>query len=324
MRYVVNAIDGPAGGDAWQAAVTRAYFPLDTDYVDRRAFRGSLEVMSLGVVSLSKMRCDAVRYRRRTRHFLDEGDSSFLVTIPERGAVDFAQGARSVRCGPGAFLLERGDEPYEFRHDEPNALWVLKVPSASVRSRLSQADRLSAMNFDAAKGVGALFVDVVRAAAGRAGEIGAAARELTGRHLLELLCLSLAGDDRVLDSEVSPVRAGHLHRAERYVRDNLKDPSLAPQSVADACGISLRYLQSLFRDRSRSIKGFIRDSRLDRCREDLTAIADPRTVAEIAYRWGFADQSQFCRNYRARFRCSPTDTRRQAVREAAGARHGMH
>ncbi|MEI5681060.1 MULTISPECIES: helix-turn-helix domain-containing protein [unclassified Mesorhizobium] len=326
MKYVVDTIGGPTGGDAWQAAVTEAYFPLDTEYQNRREFSGTLEIFSLGPVSVSKMRCNAVSYRRHRRHFLNERDASLLITIPEMSEVNFSQGSRTVKCAPGGFLLERGDAPYEFWHGKPNALWVLKVPSSSVRARIGSAERLSALSFDATQGVAALFIDTVRATIGHADNVGEAAREMAGRHILEMLCLSIVSDDRVLDSSISPIRAGHLHRAEQYIRDNLKSFDLGPQAVADACGISLRYLQGLFQDSNKSINGFIRDHRLDRCAEELMLLTNTSSIAEIAYRWGFADQSQFCKHYRTRFGCSPTDTRREAAVRAghASALRGRH
>ncbi|MBP0440104.1 helix-turn-helix domain-containing protein [Tianweitania sediminis] len=316
MKYVVDTVGGPTGGDAWQAAVTAAYFPLDTEYRNRHEFRGSLDIYALGTVSVSRMLCDGVHYRRHRRHFLNEQDSSLLITIPEVSEVNFSQGSRSVRCEPGSFLVERGDAPYEFWHGRANALWVLKVPTASVRSRIGSADRLSALSFDATQGVAALFLDTVRTTIVHIDAIDDAAREMMGRHLLEMLCLSVVSDDRVLDSSVSSVRAGHLQRAQQFICDNLKNSELNPQAVAEACGISLRYLQGLFKDAEKSINGFIRDNRLDRCAEDLSMVSDGRTIAEVAYRWGFADQSQFCKHYRTRFGCSPTETRRQAIERA--------
>ena len=312
MKYVVDRIGGQSGGDAWQAAVTETYFPLDTEYRNSREFTGALETWSLGLVGVSRMQCDGVCYRRSRRHFLNERDASLLITIPTVSEVSFSQGQRSVKCPPGGFLVERGDAPYEFWHGKTNALWVLKVPSASVRSRIGSAERLSALSFDATQGVAALFLDTVRLTIDRVAEINDAARELAGKHILDMLCLSIISDDRVLDSAVSPIRASHLQRAEQYIRDNLKNHNLGPQSVAEACGISLRYLQGLFQDSNKSINGFIRDCRLDRCVEDLTSMSNAGNIAEIAYRWGFADQSQFCKHFRTRYGCSPSETRRQA------------
>lgn len=313
MKYVVDTVGNLSGGDAWQTAVTETYFPLDTEYRNRREFRGALETWSLGIVGVSRVQCDGLLYRRHRKHFLNERDSSLLITIPMMSEINFSQGSRTVKCPTGGFIIERGDAPYEFWHGKTNDMWVLKVPSATVRSRIGSADRLSALSFDATQGVAALFLDTVRLTIERAPEINDAARELAGKHILDMLCLSIVSDDRVLDSAVSPIRASHLHRAEQYIRDNLKDPDLGPQAVAEACGISLRYLQGLFQDSDKSINSFIRDCRLDRCAEDLMSLTAKGTIAEVAYRWGFADQSQFCKHYRTRFGCSPSDTRRQAV-----------
>lgn len=313
MKYVVDTLGDLKGGDAWQAAVSETYFPLDTEYRSRPEFTGTLETWSLGLVGISKMDCDGVCYRRHRRHFLNERDSSLLITIPNISEVNFAQGSRTAKCQPGGFLVERGDAPYEFWHGRTNSLWVLKVPSASVRSRIGSAERLSALSFDATQGVAALFLDTVRTTIQHVDEISDAAREIAGKHILDMLCLSISSDDRVLDSTISPIRASHLYRAEQYIRENLKNPNLGPHAVADACGISLRYLQGLFQDSEKSINGFIRDSRLDRCAEDLMSITYTGTIAEIAYKWGFADQSQFCKHYRARFGCSPSETRKQAA-----------
>lgn len=313
MKYVVDTVGNLSGGDAWQTAVTETYFPLDTEYRNRREFRGALETWSLGIVGVSRVQCDGLLYRRHRKHFLNERDSSLLITIPMMSEINFSQGSRTVKCPTGGFIIERGDAPYEFWHGKTNDMWVLKVPSATVRSRVGSADRLSALSFDATQGVAALFLDTVRLTIERAPEINDAARELAGKHILDMLCLSIVSDDRVLDSAVSPIRASHLHRAEQYIRDNLKDPELGPQAVAEACGISLRYLQGLFQDSDKSINSFIRDCRLDRCAEDLMSLTAKGTIAEVAYRWGFADQSQFCKHYRTRFGCSPSDTRRQAV-----------
>lgn len=314
MKYVVDHVRQTAqGGDAWQTAVTETYFPLDTEYRNRAEFTGTLERWSLGAVGVSKIRCDGLLYRRHRKHFLNERDSSILITIPEINEVNFAQGSRTAKCSPGGFLVERGDAPYEFWHGKPNALWVLKVSSASVRSRIGSAERIGALNFDATQGVAAYFLDTVKTTVAHIGSIGEAAREVAGVHILDMLCLAIRSDDRVLDSHVSPIRAAHLQRAEQYIRDHLKDADLRPQSVAEACGISLRYLQRLFTDSEKSINGFIRDTRLERCAEDLANVANKKSVAEIAYRWGFADQSQFCKHYRAQFGVTPTETRRKAA-----------
>jgi AraC-like DNA-binding protein len=43
-----------------------------------------------------------------------------------------------------------------------------------------------------------------------------------------------------------------------------------------------------------------------------TMLRDPdcrKSIAEIAYQWGYGDQAQFSRNYRSRFGRTPSDAR---------------
>lgn len=98
------------------------------------------------------------------------------------------------------------------------------------------------------------------------------------------------------------------------VEAQLSDPALSPATVAAKRGISTRHLHRLFRQAGMSFGGFVRERRLQRCRDDL---ADPRfdglALTEIAYRWGFSDSSHFSRCFRSAFGCTAREFRaRQA------------
>ncbi len=295
----------------WAETLSKTYFPLSAECHNKSDFQGELRSWSLGILGLSDMACDGVLYHRKRTDFANERDSSLLITFPHRGDVHFKQAARSTKCSPGGFLVERGDMPYEFWHGKRNKLWVLKVPTSSVRSRLGATDRLGALTFDARSGVGSYFAGAVRNTIDCIDEINDAARDLAGQQLLDLLCLAMRSDDRILNSSSSTIRSAHLQRAEQFVRDNLKNSRLSSELVAESCGISLRYLQDLFAENDQSVVGYIREQRLTRCDEALKVVNDTSTVASIALEWGFYDQAQFCRHYKKRFGCTPTDTRRR-------------
>ena len=295
----------------WSQMISETYFPLSVECGNPKDFKGHLKSWGLGVLGLSEMNCDSVMYRRNKSHFEEEKENSLLITIPHIADVHFHQAARQTSCGPGGFLVEQGDMPYEFSHAQRNRLWVLKVPTASVQSRIGPTERLSALTFDATSGIGSYFVGAVRNTIESIDVINNAAREMAGQHLLDLLCLSMRSDERILDSSVSTIRAAHLQRAEQFIRDNLANPNLGPLVVAESCGISLRYLQGLFAENECSVAGYIRDKRLTRCHETLEMLHDTSTMAQIAHRWGFYDHAQFCKHYRNRFGCTPTDTRKK-------------
>ncbi len=311
MTREVKAANNRMTATQWQAAVSDTFFPLETTMVEEQSFEGDLNTWNLGIVGLSQMRCDGILYKRNKRHFLDEVESSLLITIPRLGNVGFNQNARQATCSPGEFLVERGDLPYEFWHEQTNELLVLKVSSESVRARIGPTDRLGALSFDGSEGVANYFLDTVKTTAQHVDFLDEEARAAAGKHILDLLCLAIRKDDRVLDSNMSSIRAAHLHRAEQFIRSNLTNEDLSSTLVAEACNVSLRYLQQLFLEADKSISGFIREKRLVRAREDLS-VGAATTIAEIAHRWGFSDQSQFNKAYRAQFGCTPTDTRKAA------------
>lgn len=295
--------------EGWQSAVSQAYFPLETKSRGEDPFAGKLDVWPLGPISATRIICDPVLYRRTPAHLRDARDDAILISMPSRSDVHFSQNARDVICPPGGFVIERSDAPYEYWHADPDVQWVVKVPRDGVQARVGSAERFIGLSVDARSGISSYFVSSLNCAMQHAYTMDDAARLLSGTHLLDLLCLALQGDQRALGSADSAVKRAHLQRAERYITDHLKDPELSPSRVAEGCGISLRYLQRLFGENDQSITSHIRERRLARCQEDLSQSRSD-SIASIAYRWGFTDHAQFCRRYKERFGCTPSDTRR--------------
>lgn len=258
---------------------------------------------------MSRQASNGLLYKRHERHLLNERDECFLITVPELAEIRFEQDGRDVRCKPGAFLIERSHLPYEFSHQDPAALWVLKIPSAVLRARISRPERLATLQIDASRSVGALFVDTLRLAGDRIGEMDETARAMIGKHLIELLAMAIESDDRVLTGHSSSVRNGHLLRCEHFIRTRLDDMRLTPQMIADGCGISLRYLHQIFEGEGMTVCAYIRNQRLSMCDALLRDPNCRKSISEIAYQWGFADQAQFSRNYRSRFGRTPSEAR---------------
>lgn len=297
----------------WHEAIGRAYFPLDLGFRRTDNFQGSLSIWELGAVSLSRLTSDALMYRRLPRHLGAGEAEEFLVTLPARSELRFAQGGREIRANPGSFFIERSHEPYEFSHDEPADLWVLKLPADSLAARLRAPDRFCTLPFDATNGANGLFADLVHLVPARYDAMNEETRATVGRQLVDLLALALGQDDRVLASGGSTVRAAHLARIEAFVRRHLADPDLGPEEVAAGCGISVRYLHELLRDTNRTLGAWIRDTRLAAAAEALANPADNRSIGEIAFANGFADQTAFSRAFRNRYGMTPRGARQQHI-----------
>lgn len=298
----------------WNCVIAETYFPLQLTFREPAGFVGQVSRRQLGDVSLSRLATEPLQYERRPNHIGGAQEEEYLITIPRRSPVQFYQIGRDVRCSPGGFILERGDEPYRFSYGAVNELNVLKVPKWALAEKIRDPDRFCAQVVDARDGVAALFAGLMA----QLQELALAephAGAVLGRQIVEILSLALDGRRDTDETSRSAVAAAHLRRAEHVVRRNLSDSRLDPQMVADACNISKRYLHELFGQTDRTVSQFIRDERLIAARD---AIVSSRaiTIAEIAYKYGFSDQAHFSRLFKAAFGRTPSEWRRDGPREA--------
>lgn len=137
-------------------------------------------------------------------------------------------------------------------------------------------------------------------------------RARLGHALLDLLAVTLHSrlglNKRTLPStarEFALVRS-----VQTFIAANLHDPDLSPQAVATAHRISIRYLYLLFEDQGTTPAAWIRQLRLERCRQDLLDPAHRnRPVSAIAARWGLLNPAHFSRVFRNAFGVSPAEYR---------------
>jgi AraC-like DNA-binding protein len=281
-------------------------------------FYGTIENWDLGQISLSRFHSAPVCYDRAKEHLRGRSENDLLITFATESDARFSQGGNLLHCRKNGFFIQRGDLPYQFSHAEDNELWVFKVPTQMLKSRIRVIDRYVSYVYDSSRGAGALFLDTARSIPQRMEQFGTVTRDGLGRCLVELLCLALEDDERALGSGMSSVRLGHLARVERYVRKNLTNHAMTIEEIALANGISSRYLHDLFKGSDTTIGQWIRVLRLEAALADLQDTRHGETVAEIAYRWGFGDQAQFSRHFKSHFGKTAREIRLNSLRSAAG------
>lgn len=294
----------------WDSVIADTYFPLQLTFRDPSTFSGMLERRQMGQVSLSRLATEPMQYERRPNHITRAYEEEYLVSVPRFSPIDFKQLGREVRCDPGSFILERGDEPYRFSYATPNELLVLKVPKKALVEKIRNPDRFCARIIDARSGLPALFTAMMQQLQVLSDTQGHAASVL-GRQIIEVLALALDTSVGEEGNIKTAVRAGHLRRAEQIIRQNLANQNLSPDFVAEGCGISKRYLHELFSDTNKTVSQFIREERLIAAR-DAIETSQSMAMAEIAYCFGFSDQAQFSRLFKSQFSITPSEWRRNA------------
>ena len=97
----------------------------------------------------------------------------------------------------------------------------------------------------------------------------------------------------------------------QYLKTHVRDPDLTVSRLAREHGISERYAYLVLSRQGISPADWIRTRLLTGAARDLLRpAAKTPTITEIAYSWGFPDQSNFTRAFRRHYGMSPREYRR--------------
>ncbi|WP_316158081.1 MULTISPECIES: acetamidase/formamidase family protein [unclassified Bradyrhizobium] len=239
-----------------------------------------------------------------------------LLAIDDGAVLRSGDSHRIVPAGHLMLLPRVGDWNIAFQRDL-RAI-VLSVTSDALHGRISGKLKLAAPQVIAPSGLADVVCRTIEATARALETLSDAEWSTVAQSLVDLL-LTLAHQQAVPTTEAgsSATQAAILHRICQTIERRLDDAELTPARVAQAEGISERYLQKLFEGAGDNFSHYVRERRLQRAWTDLSNPAEANhSISEIAYRYGFADSAHFSRSFRARFGLSPREFRQQKAEQA--------
>lgn len=297
------------GNRCWEERVRDAYFNLNVTFKSPQIGSGRLCDRNLGQLGLSNLRSSPSQYLRT---HASASESYFLITLPLQSNIHMQQGRKDVYCDSGHILLQHANEPYVFEYAHDNNLWVVKVPCSILRKFIPQPENYTAMSFNGASGIGRLFTQNVLMLGEELleGRVDEQQQTFYTTHLLSLFAQVLKQDERIVHSELPTIRQAQLYKIQHYMAQHLHNADLNPQSVAEACGISVRYIHSLFKDQNTTFTRYLQQQRLQYAFETL-AQQTALSITEVAYQSGFNDQSHFTRLFKQAYQFTPKEVKQQ-------------
>jgi AraC-like DNA-binding protein len=225
------------------------------------------------------------------------------------------QDGREASLDAGDFAFVDPARPVRYASTPSTHVSVL-FPRAMLPLRAQDAALLTAVRVSGDQGTGALVSTLARELPRHLDEYDAAEAARLGTTVVDLLGTALAA--RLDQTGALPSAARDrvlLQHVYAFIDAHLGDPGLSPAQVAAAHHVSLRYVHKVFETQSSSVAAWIRQRRLERCRQDLLDPAQPeRPVAAIAARWGLPNAAHFSRVFRAAYGTPPA-AYRAAARE---------
>ncbi|MEV0263890.1 helix-turn-helix domain-containing protein [Streptomyces sp. NPDC050617] len=302
----------------WRDMICQTMAPYDirTDHVDD--FRAQLHVAELGAVDLGLMIQPSLQAHRTRQHIRRSDPEHYTLGLLVRGQVNMAQDHRDTTLGPGNFVLHSTSRPLRTSTETGTTGWtglLISFPHTLLPLPDRKIAQLTAARLPAQNGLGRLMARQLHELADGVGTYTAADAARVGMVTVDLLSALLAHEleaGAALPPETH--QATLIARIHAFIDENLGDPGLTPQAVADAHHLSVRSLHRLFRTCDGSVAAWIRSRRLERCRRDLT---DPgllhQSIQTIAVRRGFTNTAHFSRIFHTAYGLSPRDYRRQAA-----------
>ena len=293
---------------AWQESVGVFLDARLTPQDDAQRFNGDVESYLLDDIVISRPRASGQKFDRPSGRIARDGLDHYMIQLFVRGSTDIALARRSLHGAERRIVgFDLGDTLDSFNADFDILCAV--VPRARLAPLLDRPDSLHSQMPSLEGGGGALlgnflpnlFDSLPDLAAGQAGS--------AGRALVELIATAFNGAHFAASDAPEIARHAIELKAKAFVKSRLGHHALDPQEVARAMGLSRTVLYRLFQE-SGGIALYIREQRLRRCFADLVSQRGRAVqVAEVAWRWGFADAAHFARLFKERFGCTPTEAR---------------
>jgi AraC-like DNA-binding protein len=304
---------------AWQQVVRKVFVSVDMKIEYETRFRGEMIHAPLDQLDIVWVKADGEAVRRTRHHITGNPGDSCVVMLVTRGAVRISQYGRTADVVAGTLSALDLDAPYAHEHSGASETYFLRVPNAMSRTRFREIRDHCAVPRPVTRGVRGIAADLIASLCRHAIGTEAYTAATLAAQIIDVV--SLAFDAPPGDNPDGPSIARNVvrRRALAYIDNHFSDLDLGPIQIANAVGVSLRYLQQSFADVESSVRDALRIRRLQLCRQKLEDQRfDLLRISELARRHGFTNQSHFAVSFRKEFDRTARDIRNEATRRRRG------
>lgn len=295
----------------WQEWMSQSFGGLDSDLYGATSFDGHLHISCAGEVVLTKL--EAARHRvLRTPSQARASHAGYLkIVAPWQGHAAVEQGGRQSWVRPGDWAIYDTTGSYEVANPERSRHLIVMLPRERLCERL-RLEPLMGRHVGGSSGIARVALETMRHTFQELPSMSPEAARGAGDLIMNLISLSL----QELMGRGTPATQleAFKDRIRNFVSQNLRDPHLSIDRIAQSLNCSKRNLHKAFENESETLANYILRCRLQACMRDLENPAFlRRTITDIAFSWGFSNGAYFSRVFRDHAGLSPSDFRQAAL-----------
>jgi AraC-like DNA-binding protein len=284
------------------------------------AFPVKVDSHHLGPIVLGSVTAPGQQFRRSPLTIARSGVDHYLVQLYSQGGYTGEVEGRPIQIRPGdVSILDLSRTLQTQAQDFSNLNFI--VPRTVLEPLLKYPDGLHGIVLSGQTGLGhvlATYMNTIHQSAGTlSAEDGAAISEATASLIAG--CFGPSADTH--EAATTAKRGALLLTIKRYIDANLADPDLRVERITGEFHVSRATLVRMF-ERLGGLSGYIRERRMFRCFAEITSPAQAhRSIADVAYAWGFGNEAAFSRAFRRMFGMSPREARSEGtLAQLAGQR----
>lgn len=291
--------------DAWGDQLNATFGSWQISRPEAGQFNATVSSKSIGNMDIVECICDPCGGERTARTVSSVEDERLVIQLVLSGRENMRLGKQEAALSAGDIFVWDNKQPMVFEVTERlhkiSALLPLKrfkdwmpdtwrnvprhVPSTSIHSAL----------------IGSYIQSLHQADTSHSAVRDSSLIEAT------VALLSSAINTSTPDKSV---RAGQLSLIKDKIRQQLHDPDLSLERIAEQNRISTRYLHYLFGESGQTAWQYVMSERLERCRRDiLNPAMHQQSITATAYAWGFSDAAHFSRSFKRAYGVSPSQAR---------------
>ncbi len=313
MQWHSEDIRQAERAESWERMLNESHLPWRVTSHPDDSLNASIAMRQFDGYRLIRCACGSVRGRRSINEIArTEGRAMSLLHLRHgKEAITIADNEIALQAGD--LVLWDSERPMTF--DVPARLekLTLMFPYAALTSIFPNAEDYVGRVIPSRRGLSTLLTSYLSSIEQEMWTMSSEDLTAAMKPTMDLLATVLTMESRLPRQSLRTITRT---RIQQYIVDNLCDPALTPTRIAESNGITPRYLHLLFEDVGVSVSHWIRERRLERCKDDIArSPATGRSITEIAFDWGFNHPSHFSRTFKQQFGVAPRTYLQRVIEE---------